>query len=248
MADGWETIPDEADDVRGMFDDLLAGSSLLGIVRGLNVRGRLNRNGKPWDHNAVRQLLLNERYAALRENPARHKRADPPGELYPGKWPAIVSEDTWRAAVAVLEDEARIANRGDTGRVWLLSGIAACGVCDDGTAVTSGSRGMDKRRHPGVTQPIYRCRKVKHIARHTDPIDALVEFHVIERLSRSDAVELLVDQNAPDAADLRSQALALRGRIDAPAAEFAEDDQADPREFREATRRIRERLHWSRSR
>lgn len=240
--DGWETIPDEADDVRGMFDDVLTRRSLSGITRGLNERGRLNRNGKPWDHNAVRQLVLNERYAALREYPARRKRSDPPGELYPGRWPAIVSEETWRAAKAILEDEERLSSHGDTGRVWLGSGIYLCGICDDGTTVTSGSRGTDPRHAQPKTQPIYRCRVSKHIARYTEPIDALVEFHVLDRLSRADAVDLLVDHSAPEVEDLRSKALALRGRLDALAAEFAEDDRADPREFREATRRIRERL------
>ena len=239
--DGWEIVPDEAEDVRGMFDSLLAGTSLLGIVRDLNGRGRLNRNGRAWDHNAVRQLLLNERFAALREYPPRKKRSDAPGQLYPGRWPAIVGEETWRAAKHLLDDEARLTSHGDTSRKWLLSGIALCGVCNDGTTVTSGSRGIDKRRGGG-TQPIYRCRKIKHIARFTDPIDELVTFHVFDRLSRPDAADLLIDQDAADAPDLRSKALALRGRIDGLAAEFAADDQASPREFREASRILRERL------
>lgn len=241
-ADGWHIVPDEAEDVRGMFADLLAGRSLSGIARTLNERGRPNRDGRPWDHNCVRQLLLNERYAALREYPPRKKRSDPPGQIYPGKWPVIISEDTWRAAKAVIEDEARIKSGGDTGRKWLLSGIAECGICADGTTVTSGSRGKDKRRGDGTTQPIYRCRASKHIARFTDPIDDLVERSVIARLSRPDAADLLVDHQAPNAEDLRAKALGLRGRLDALAAEFAEDDEADLREFREATRRIRERL------
>jgi site-specific DNA recombinase len=239
--DGWEIVPDEADDIRGMYDDLFAGGSLLGIARGLNERGRVNRNGKPWDHGAVRQLLLNERYAALREYPARHKRADPPGELYPGMWPAIVPEEAWRAAVTILEDESRLKSHGDTGRKWLLSGIGLCGICDDGTTVTSAQRSYIKKGAPH-SQRVYRCRRSKHIARYADPIDALVQFHVLDRLARADAVDLLVDQKASNAEDLRSKALALRGRLDALAAEFAEDDQADPREFREASRRIRERL------
>jgi DNA invertase Pin-like site-specific DNA recombinase len=240
--DGWEIVPDEAEDVRAMFDALLTGRSLLGIAREMNERGRLNRDGRPWNHGSVRQLLLNERFAALREYPPRKKRADPPGQIYPGRWPAIVSEDTWRAAVAILEDESRLKSHGDTGRKWLLSGLAVCGVCDDGTTVTTAQRGYDRRHKQPQMQRIYRCRASKHIARNAEPIDDLVERSVIRRLSRPDASDLLVDQAAPEAEDLRSKALALRGRLDALAAEFAEDDQADPREFREASRRIRERL------
>jgi DNA invertase Pin-like site-specific DNA recombinase len=237
---GWETVPDEAEDVRGMFGDLLAGTSLTGIATGLNKRGRPNRDGLEWTHNAIRNLLLNERYAALREYPARHRKSDPPGEMYPGKWPAIVTEDTWRAAKHILEADERRISPGP-GRRWLLSGLALCGVCQDGTTVTSGSRGTAKTGSD-TTQPIYRCRKTKHLARFAPPVDDVVERHVIRRLSRADAAELLADGEAPDLAELRSQALTLRGRIDSLAAEFAEDDNAHPREFRDASARLRERL------
>jgi len=228
---GDEIVPDEADDVRKMFDDLLAGASLSGIAAGLNERGRPNRNGRPWAHNTVRNLLLNERYAALREYR---------GELYAGKWPAIISEATWRAAKHVLEDDGRATSPGP-GRRWLLSGIARCGVCDDGTTVTSGSRGAPKGK-TGPTQPLYRCRVTKHLARWTEPIDLVVQDYVVRRLSRPDAVDLLVDNEGPDAAQLRVKAVALRGRLKALAAEFADDDDADSSEFRDATRRIKARL------
>ncbi|KND40102.1 recombinase family protein [Streptomyces stelliscabiei] len=228
---GNEIVPDEADDVRQMFDDLLAGASLSGIAAGLNERGRPNRNGRPWTHNAVRNLLLNERYAALREYR---------GELFPGSWPTIVDEATWRAAKHVLEDDGRATSPGP-GRRWLLSGIARCGVCDDGTTVTSGSRGGTKK-NPTLTQPIYRCRRTKHLARGTEPIDLTVEEYVVRRLSRSDAIGLLLDAEAPDAAQLRAKAVSLRARLRGLADEFAEDDDADSVEFRRATRRIKERL------
>lgn len=230
-ASGLEIVPDEADDVRRMFDDLLSGASLSGIAAELNKRGRPNRNGEPWTHNALRNLLLNERYAALREYR---------GDLYPGKWPAIVDEATWRAAKHMLEDDGRATSPGP-GRRWLLSGIARCGVCDDGTTVTSGSRGAPKGK-TGPTQPLYRCRKTKHLARWTEPIDLVVEEYVIRRLSRPDAVDLLVDHEAPDMAELRAKAVALRARLKSLAAEFADDDDGDPVEFREAAKRIRARL------
>lgn len=228
---GNELVPDEADDVRRMFDDLLSGASLSGIAAELNKRGRPNRNGRPWTHNTVRNLLLNERYAALREYR---------GELYAGRWPAIVDEATWRAAKHHLEDDGRATSPGP-GRRWLLSGIARCGVCDDGTSVTSGSRGAPKGK-TGPTQPLYRCRKTKHLARWTEPIDLVVEEYVIRRLSRPDAVDLLVDHEAPDMAELRTKAVALRARLKSLAAEFADDDDADSSEFRDATRRIKARL------
>lgn len=236
--DGWTVVNDEAEDVRDMFNAVLSGATLTGIATDLNKRGRLNRDGLPWTHNAVRHLLLNERYAALREYPPRRKRTDPPGELYAGKWPAIVDEDTWRAAKHILDDDGRRSTPGPARR-WLLSGLALCGVCDDGTTVTVGSRGQASA---AGTQPVYRCRRTKHLARYALPVDDTVERYVIARLSRADAAELLINREAPDAAQLREQALTLRGRIDALAAEFAEDDEASPREFREASQRLRARL------
>jgi site-specific DNA recombinase len=239
--DGWEIVPDEAEDIKRMYNDLFAGRSLLGITRDLNQRGRLNRNGKPWSHTAVRNLLVNERYAALRVYPARHKRADPPGELYPGQWPAIVTEEAWRAAVTLLDDEKRLSNHGDTGRKWLGAGLFLCGICDDGTAVTTAHRDYVKLGAPHSSR-VYRCKKIKHLSRYADPIDDVVELRIIDRFSRPDAADLLVDDTTPDIEALRSQAVALRGRIDALAAEFAADDNATPREFREASQLLRARL------
>jgi DNA invertase Pin-like site-specific DNA recombinase len=239
--DGETIVLDEAVDIRRMHRALHAGDSLSGIARDLNERSRLNRNGRPWDHNAVRYLLLNPYYASLREYPARRKKSDPPGELYRGTWPAIVDEEAWRTSKFILEDESRVTSGGSTGRVWLGSGIYLCGIHNDGTTMTSGSRGPSNGK-PGPNQPIYRCRSIKHLARYADPIDALVELRVLDRLSRPDAADLLVDHEAPEVEDLHAKATALRGRLDSLAKEFAEDDAADLREFREATRRIRERL------
>ncbi|WP_269858767.1 recombinase family protein [Streptomyces sp. RPT161] len=228
-----KVVPDEAREVKAAFNQLLAGASVSGIARGLNERNIPNRNGKAWSHNSVRGMLLNEHYAGLREY---H------GDLYPGVWPAIVSEDTWRAAKAVLLDEGRKTSPGPARR-WLLSGIALCGICDDGTTVTSAYRGKSKTKgRESEMERIYRCRDSKHLARLAEPIDFMVEEYVTGRLARPDAVELLVDDDQPNIGELRAQALALRGRLDALAAEFAEDDDAEPREFREASRRLRERI------
>jgi hypothetical protein len=51
-----------------------------------------------------------------------------------------------------------------------------------------------------------------------------VTAHVVERLARPDAAELLVDQKREDAAELRDQAAALRARQDELAGLFAAGD------------------------
>ncbi|WP_405859201.1 recombinase family protein [Streptomyces sp. NBC_00090] len=223
-ASGWEIVPSEAAEVRAAFDALLSGASLSGIAAGLNSRGVLNRNGRPWTHNSMRVLLMNKRYAALR---------DLRGQEYPGAWPAIVSEDTVRAARHVLTEPDRRSSPGPA-RVRLLSGLARCGVCDDGTTVTAGSKGRG--------QATYRCRLHLHLNRSVEAIDLTVEEYVIGRLSRPDAAALFHDEQAEGAEELRAQAVTLRGRLKALAAEFADDDEGDVTEFRTAVHRLRGRL------
>jgi site-specific DNA recombinase len=228
-----KVVPEEAREVKAAFNQLLAGASVTGIARGLNDRNILNRNGKPWSHNSVRGVLLNERYAGLREYR---------GDLYPGAWPAIVSEDTWRAARTILLDDDRKTSPGPARR-WLLSGIALCGICDDGTTVTSAYRGKSKvKGREGETERIYRCRDSKHLARLAEPIDFMVEAYAAARVAAPDAVDLLVNAEQPDLDELRATAVTIRARLAALAEEFAEDDDAEPREFRAAAKRLNERL------
>ena len=67
------------------------------------------------DRQQVRQLLLSERNAGLREY-----RGDVVGGA---GWPAIVTEDVWRMAVAKLTDPTRRSGA-TRGRKYLLSNIA----------------------------------------------------------------------------------------------------------------------------
>ncbi|MFB6828149.1 recombinase family protein [Streptomyces hydrogenans] len=247
-ADGWTVIEEEMPEVVKAYETFVVTRSVSGITRDLRERGVLNKDGEPWTNNGVRHVLKNPRYAALREYE---------GALYPGKWPAGVPEDLWRAARAIFEEDDRATSPGPARR-HLLSGIGLCGVCADGTTVTSGSRGRIKRRdaEEGLegeldlqeegdemeSQPTYRCRVHKHLTRNMEPVDVYVEEYVIARLSRPDAADLFHDEAAPGAEDHRAQAVALRARLKALAAAFADDDEADVMEFRDATRRLRERL------
>jgi DNA invertase Pin-like site-specific DNA recombinase len=238
--DGAEVIEAEAAEVRKMYDAIAAGATLSGIASELNGRGVLNRNGKPWTHNAVRYLLQNERYAGLREY---H------GTTYEGTWPAIVGEDVWRQACAILADDSRKTSPGPA-RKWLLSGLAHCGACNNGTTVTSAQRGPKSSAKRGPDR-IYKCRgPVKHLARNAEPIEALIAGTepgkplgiVPQRLMREDAAELLIDDEHPDMDGLKVRASTLRARLRNMTDEFADDDEADALEFKAAVRRVKARL------
>lgn len=213
----------EAAAVREGYAALLAGASLASIQRSWNSAGlHTGRTGSPWTVAGVRECLRNARYAGLRT----HK-----GEVVgPAAWDALVPEETWRAARELLDDPARRV--GSHSAQKLLTGVARCGVCD-GPVHASGS---------GRAKPVYRCATVTgHFARQAAPIEEFVAAVVVERLSRVDAAELLVDDNRLDAAALRAEAGALRVRLDTLAVEFA-DGALTASQLRAATERLRGQL------
>ncbi|MGV4984580.1 recombinase family protein [Streptomyces sp. NRAIS4] len=240
-ADGSEVIDSEAAEVRKMFEAIAAGATLSGIATDLNKREVLNRNGKPWSHNSVRYLLQNERYAGLREYN---------GTTYAGKWPAIVTEDQWRQAVAVITDPSRKTSPGPA-RKWLLSGIALCGVCNNGTTVTSAQTTSSAGGKSYAAYRTYKCRgPVKHLARKAEPIEMLIAgtepgqpLGLVPRLLvKEGAASLLLDDQRPDMEELTAKAAALRARLKNMTDAFADDDEADALEFKRAVRRVKERL------
>lgn len=203
----------EAAALRRGYKALLGGGSVSSICRDLNERGLLTNQGKQWTHQSLRRTLMAPRYAGLREYR---------GEVIgPATWAPIVPEPMWRAAVAILTDKSRRTNLRPGGeRARLLTGIATCGVCGDNTTVIGGSRGSG--------QPTYRCRTGKHLDRLAEPLESAVRGAVIDRLSRDDARDLLVDHDAPDLEALDEEALTIDNRIREVQAEFVHNDGSSP--------------------
>ena len=208
------------------YADLLAGSSVRGIAARWNDAGVATSTGARWSGASVTQMLRNARYAAIRTYGRDKQRV----EVGPATWTAVVPEDVWRAAVAVLTDPGR--HVGSTReRVHLLSGLTVCGVCQ---------HPMSSGRATSTGASTYVCKPLHHLSRATAPVDALVRAVVVKRLSRPDARELLVDDK-PDLEPVRREALALRARLDSLATEIA-DGELTPGQLRTATKRITEKL------
>ncbi len=203
-ATGMRLIEPEAELIRQGYRDLLAGASLRGIAARWNAEGFLTARGGRWRPDGVRYTLRNPRNAGLVVY-----RGD---EVGPGAWPPIVPEETYRAAVALLDDPTRRTTPTNARR-YLLAGLARCHC---GAAVTTGRTQHGRRT--------YRCGQSRgHLSRAAEPIDKLVTGLIIERLSRPDAVELLmVRGGGPDLTALREEATALRGRLDELADLFAD--------------------------
>jgi DNA invertase Pin-like site-specific DNA recombinase len=203
----------EAAVIKHAYKSLLAGATASGIAREMNEKGLTTTFGKPWAHHSVKQMLTNPRYAGLRA----HR-----GEVVgPAVWKPIVDEQTWRAAVAILTNSARRTNMRPGGeRTRLLTGIARCGVCDDGTTVLGGSRADGA--------PTYQCRSGKHLVRTAAAIESAIKDVVIARVSAPDARDLLTDPAMADLDGLRDELLAIEARKSAVQAEFVNDDSKSP--------------------
>jgi DNA invertase Pin-like site-specific DNA recombinase len=223
--------PTEARLLRDAYSQFLAGAKLYEIAKRWNEAGvRTPRAGRTykrrgqdgeyeeravgglWTGSRVRELLLLARNAGLREY---H------GEVVGrGTWPAIVTEETWRAAHAKITHPDR---RGGPykGRKYLLSGIARCGAC--GAALTSRISNRGKRQ--------YGCHHCRKVSRSGELLDELITRTVVRRLSQPDALDLvLTDDEEVDTNALREQ----RRELEEGLAELGRKFAKAPAAFRQS--------------
>lgn len=203
--DGLRIVDDEAEAVKTAYDDFLTGVSMNRIAKDLNGKGYRTSKKREFTNISVRFLLENSRYAGL----IRHHST---GDLYPGDYPAIVSEDVWRAAVEKIRDPSRRTNAGRKQR-WLLSGLAHCGRCGSrNIRVGKSSNGL----------PNYRCNDVPHLARLAEPVDELVNAVIVARLSRPDTVAMFSKDDGVDVDQLRRDRNVIQSRLDSLASLVAD--------------------------
>ena len=231
-ADGMTPIEPEASAVRAAYRDYLSGVPLArvaqrwndaGLVSGQERWGRRKGELSTWTGRTVHDVLRNPRYAGLRA----YK-----GEIVAeAVWPALVTEDVWRATVAKMASRGTNTSRKPHSR--LLSGMARCGVC--GAPAWSG--GAARRGKAG-----YRCSSAMgHFARMAVPCDEYVSAVMVARLSRPDAADLLRASETVDTAAMHEESQALRERLDGVAVEFA-DGSLTAAQLRTITERLRERI------
>lgn len=197
-------IPSEADVVRRIFDQFIAGGSLKGIATGLTETGIATRRGGTWSSSSVSSILRNARYTGR----SIYKGDD----VGAATWKPIVSESQFAAVNARLEDPRRKTRGTDTARKHLGSGLYFC-TC--GLRVRSSS-GMGN----GLNR--YTCRHTCHY-RSARPVDAYVLAVVRGRLALPDLRDLLVrpvDRSALTALvterkDLRNRLAAFEADYDA---------------------------------
>lgn len=218
-------IPAEADAIRDGYSMILAGGSLRSIAREWNQRGHLTGQGNPWKGSSVREVLVNTRNCGIRSY-----RRVPVG---PAAWEAIVDQETWEGAVAVLRDPSRNTGADTRSRKYLMAGLARCGCCD--SRINSG--GAPERR-------VYVCKRegCHRISRFVHRIDPYITKVMVARLSQPDAIELMTPKARIDETrTLMDQARALREKQESLAIDWA-DGSLTPGQLRVATKHITERL------
>jgi len=242
-SNGVDLRPDEAEALRAAYASLLAGRTLVGLCRDLTTAGLTTPAGQPFRHSGIRSILLNPRNAALRSyTETKNGRAIKATErtiIGPAQWSPVVDPETFYAAQALLTDPARRKNQNTgTARRWLLGGLALCGKCEDGTTVRVNYRDSNSAGEP---VRVYRCRKSGHLSREAGFCDERVADRVVARLSRSDARDLLADDDREDLSELRSQEAVLRLRLDQLAESFA-DGTLSASQLKAGSERLNARL------
>lgn len=195
----------EAAVLRHAADALDHGGTLRALARELKTATGdafvPTLSGAEWNGSILRNVLAKPATAGLAVR--RVKRGEQEvTELIPAPWPAIIERPQWERLRALFESNG--PGRGNEPR-WLLSVIARCGVCDDGT--TMKVRGSGTRRS-------YVCLEYGHLRRNADKVEELVTARILALLER-DAPDLLKPQPRVTAADtgkLREEAAKLRTR------------------------------------
>lgn len=219
-----EQVAHEATALRGAYERLFAGMTLVQLAQWLNEQGFRTTKGNAWHRSEVRAMLLNPRNAAIRMYR---------GQRIEGNWPAVVPEETWQAAVHLLTDPARKKNHG-TARRWLGGSLYLCGTCEGASDMRVNYRDEGVR--------IYRCRNSSHNSRTADPVDAYVRTTIAARLGQPDVTELLADHEGKErAGELRAESTGLRERLDSLGVDYA-DGTLTGGQVRAATQRIESRL------
>ncbi|MCB9441595.1 MAG: recombinase family protein [Mycolicibacterium sp.] len=221
--------PHQAEVVREIIDRLLAGESLLGITRSLNDRSEPAPKGPTWGKTSVKKLAVRESNIARRV----HHRGQADEEWFDGCWPALVDRAKHEKVVALLSAAGRRTNgvvRPGARRHLLTWGIGECGVCGDKL------RAVTVRPKRGRAHELYVCDGKGCVGRSEAPVDDYVKAVVIERLSRPDALDWLLGDDA-EARRWSDRADELTRRL-AEAADAFADGAISAEQLRRITARI----------
>lgn len=188
---------------RRIFAEVIKGRSLREVAEGLNKEGTATPRGREWTPAHVSRLVRARSSTGVMEGW---------GHLF--RIPAIVDEQTWRAALAALARN-RQTRAGPPGHhPALLRRVLVCGPCGSKMWVQRGGR-------PGDVRSFYVCSTYR---RATDP--DCHRWHSVEEVDRAVRTAILAELRQP--ARIRAAAAAARkGAVDPLAEARREVERAD---------------------
>ena len=229
-------VDDEAAVIRKIAADILdRGISLKAVLRWLAENNVATANGGQWSGRTLKQVLTKPAVAGL----AAYR-----GQLKPAPWPAILERDVWERLCERLTANAAPGGASTSNEPrYLLTGIARCGVCGDGTTVRSNGAGTLRPRPNGrlTGQQGYEC-PTGHLHRNMRRVDEHVEALAIGYLDRYARQSLKPPtRKGIDVSALRAEARKLPERKSAQIRMHALGDLTDD-ELMAGVRAIRDRL------
>jgi hypothetical protein len=212
--------------LRAAMTDVLAERSIRSLAKEWNSRGIATRRGGQWSVVGFRYMLINPRYAAL----MTHR-----GQIIgKGDWEPIVDADTHYAVAALLKDPARRSQHSFE-RVYIGSGVYACGVC--GTKLRPVS---SKPLASGERQASYGCPQCYGVCVKVEMLDAFVQERILALLETSGVIRY-VDDDTEDIADIARRRDGLQARLDELGRMFARGE-IDGSQLRSGTGELRQQL------
>lgn len=219
--------PEQAQIVRAAAAAILAGDSLRAYTAGMNLRGEVSVNNKPWTTSTLRAVLLRASNAGLRIHQGQ--------VIGRGNWEPILDEDTYQRVVAILTDPGRRTSPPSSAIKYLLSGIAKCGVCDGPIRVLAANASN------GRSGDSYVCHHGYHVRRSRLDLDELVTKLVVGRLALPDAASALTIGDRGQLQDVLDKAAGIRARLDLAADSYA-DGNIDGQQLARITGKLRPEL------
>lgn len=135
-------VPEQAEIVRWIFDQVLSGKSMLDIAREMNARGLSTVKGRPWSNASISYMIRNEKYVGdamfqktyIDENFCHHYNYGERDQYYvKNHHEAIVSREVFDAANALIKlygREKGCERNGEKSKLrYVTSGKVLCGEC-----------------------------------------------------------------------------------------------------------------------
>ncbi|MGS0684573.1 recombinase family protein [Nakamurella sp. GG22] len=198
---GGAIIEDEAELVRNLFAQFVAGRGVNGLVNELNAAAVPTSGGTKWSRDGLTWLLRDPRYVGQRARlvgPSKGSRTELE-VITEGRWTAIIDPETFAAAQARFTKSLSSSKRLGSHKVHLGSGLLLCGVC--GGRVVSYYKHYTKVDGTRVTTRRYKCAASGHLVRQAEPIDQLIIGEVVAYLRSNDLAAMIADDR--DAAESR---------------------------------------------